>query len=194
MQSTSDFHTRQYYQVPAGNVNQKSQREPEGKVTSVGQPPASGPAASLGSREADPSPSFKLLVQTLNHHPVFCRRWTEHIARFHIRRIAAMFTMASRRATATLAKACAPFSTTAAPARLRAAAQLSLRQHHTHTRPAQALCARRASSLLSSPTPKPRAAISRTYSTDAEAKPHKIWDFEAACAPRQDSRTFATAT
>ncbi len=92
--------------------------------------------------------------------------------------------MASRRATTALAKACAPFSAPATPARLRAAAaQLSLRQHHIRTRPAQALCARRASSLLSTPVSKQGAAISRTYSTDTEAKPHKIWDFEAVCAP-----------
>ena len=104
--------------------------------------------------------------------------------------------MASRRATAILAKACAPFSATATPARLRAAAQLSLRQHHIYTRPALALCARRASPLLSTPISKPGAAVSRTYSTDAEAKPHKIWDFEAACAPTpsQDERPLQGQT
>jgi len=89
-----------------------------------------------------------------------------------------------------LAKASAPLMKAATPARLRAAAHLSLRQHHTRPsqllRPsASALCAGRASSpIVSTPSRRLATATARAYSTDAEGEPHKIWDFDAVCQPR----------
>ncbi|KAK4236630.1 Rhodanese-like domain-containing protein [Achaetomium macrosporum] len=96
--------------------------------------------------------------------------------------------MESRRAAVSLMQALGPSARTASPARVRAAAQLPLRQYHNHTsNPRHAVqllqqsstaYASRPSSLLSRVGPRLTTARSY-YSTDAESKPSKIWDFEA---------------
>ncbi|KAK4035364.1 Rhodanese-like domain-containing protein [Parachaetomium inaequale] len=88
--------------------------------------------------------------------------------------------MASRRAAATLLRASAPSARPATPARIcAAAAQLASRQYHAQ--PVQV--GRQSSGRLSSSPLRSKAGgrltPARPYSTDAEAKPSKIWDFEA---------------
>ncbi|KAK4156225.1 Rhodanese-like domain-containing protein [Chaetomidium leptoderma] len=106
--------------------------------------------------------------------------------------------MASRRAAASLVKATAPLARTATPAaRVRVTAQSALRQYHNHT---PLIRRQQQSSALSSPliskaaAGSSRLATARAYSTDAEAKPHKIWDFEAlqqlTAAPSPSSITI----
>ncbi|KAJ4300462.1 Thiosulfate sulfurtransferase rdl2, mitochondrial [Collariella sp. IMI 366227] len=97
--------------------------------------------------------------------------------------------MASRRATATLAKALAPAARNT-PGRPAATATLSLRQYHCQVqqRPVQ-------QQLRKSVGASPRVCLGgsvRGYSTDSESgeKPLKIWDFEAiqklTAAPKHD--------
>ena len=57
VQVASEWCTRQYQSTGCVKCESKSRRLSAARVTSVGQPPASG---RLGSREADPGPSFKL--------------------------------------------------------------------------------------------------------------------------------------
>lgn len=158
-------------------------------VTSVGLSPARpGPDSRFSGvlpepvfRKA-PHPAIIHLSRTL-HAP------STHTEQIGNRPKTVLRAMASRRATVTLARASAPLTKAAAtPARLRAAAHLSLRQHHTQPtgqrlRPsASALCAGCASSpICSTSSGRLARAAARAYSTDAEGKPHKIWDFEAVC-------------
>ncbi|GAB1318804.1 Thiosulfate sulfurtransferase rdl2, mitochondrial [Madurella fahalii] len=93
--------------------------------------------------------------------------------------------MATRRAALTIAQASALPARTAAPASVQAAMQLALRQCHNHIRvqhrpqlpvrpggPQQS-----ATGQLSSISSK-SGTTTRAYSTEAEGKPSKIWDFE----------------
>ncbi|KAL2159830.1 hypothetical protein VTH06DRAFT_1963 [Thermothelomyces fergusii] len=93
--------------------------------------------------------------------------------------------MASTRAAVRLGKASMPLGRPATPARIRAAAQFALRQHHSqqHQHPTKRLpieLVRPPSSPVLGRANASRLASARPYSTDSDAKPpSKIWDFEA---------------
>ncbi|SPQ23715.1 ecb24421-8323-48c9-9003-b7717ac3dd64 [Thermothielavioides terrestris] len=96
--------------------------------------------------------------------------------------------MASRRAVVNLVHAPTPSARIAAPARIQAAAQLSLRRFHHHAQFKRVRVPQQSSTFCTSQTSPPLrksnaarqlAPTRRAYSADAEGKPPKIWDFEA---------------